>query len=696
VVVVFAVTEQQQVKQVRFVGNKAFITPDLENLIDVRPGELVDRFRINVARQAIENYYRSKNFAFAHVTVPERPLADGIVELRIVEGPRVTVRNIDFVGARSFSNDRLKEQIKTSTWFPIFKTGTLDFDILDQDVAALRRFYENKGFFDARVGRKLIFSPDQSEVQVNFVIDEGRRYTVDRVAFHGNTSVAGDRLREKLRLTEGRYYDAELLQRDVREIVRAYSPFGVIYQPGENVPPEYLRIDPKTVFHRDAGRVDLVYAVSEGKPFRTGRVLVKGNYKTQDKVILREMRVTPGQTYDSAELQDAQDRLRGTPYFGAVTMTPIGDDSEYRDVLVEVQEAKTASFNIGAGVNSNGGIGGNITYEQRNFDLGNLPARGEELLSDRSFTGAGQRFRITLEPGQRATNASVFFSEPYLFDQPYSFSNDLYLRDRDRLFYDEKRYGDRVTFGKRFDYVWSAALSVRGEGVEIDDIEDEDDRRNGQFVRAADVREQKGFSSLDSIGLQLRRDTTNRGPLPYRGTATTAGVEAFGLLGSDWSFQKYTLSFDGHQTLYEDLLERRTVLSVHGDLGFLNTFDDSPFFERFYAGGLGSVRGFKYRGISPRGGADEDPIGGAFVATASVELGFPIAGEMLRGVVFSDAGTVERNASIHTMRTSVGGGFRLTLPMFGQAPLAVDFAYPLVKDEEDETQLISFSFGFIQ
>src|SRR5262249_48887792 len=153
----------------------------------------------------------------------------------------------------------------------------------------------------------------------------------------------------------------------------------------------------------------------------------------------------------------------------------IGDDPKIRDVLVEVVEAKTASFGVGAGINSNGGLGGNITYEQRNFDITDFPESWTDIFSDRAFIGAGQHLRITLEPRTQGSNASVRFPEPWIFDQPYSFTAEGYWRDRTREHWDETRAGGRFTFGKRWNYIWSTALTLRGEDVDIHNIEDEDE-----------------------------------------------------------------------------------------------------------------------------------------------------------------------------------------------------------------------------
>jgi outer membrane protein insertion porin family len=139
------------------------------------------------------------------------------------------------------------------------------------------------------------------------------------------------------------------------------------------------------------------------------------------------------------------------------------------------------------------------------------------------------------------------------------------------------------------------------------------------------------------------------------------------------------------------LLDRRTILALHLDAGYIT--GDAPFFERFYGGGIGSIRGFEFRGVSPRSGPGDDRVGGDFALAGSAELGFPLVGEQLRGVVFSDFGTVEPDFEIGTFRSSVGAGFRLVIPFLGQTPIAVDFAVPLSKDEQDDTQIISFSLG---
>ncbi|MCS7033419.1 MAG: outer membrane protein assembly factor BamA [Phycisphaerae bacterium] len=689
VIVVFSVREQNQINSIVYRGNFRLDDQTLSSVVDLRVGEAVDPFRLALAKSAIENLYRSRNFPFAHVEIDQERLArTGDLVFKIVEGPNVRVRKVDFIGNNSFTADRLKSQIRTRHWIWILRPGTFDPEQVEDDVAALRRYYESKGFFDVRVGRKIIASPDNSEIQVTFLIEEGRRYVVERVTFKGNSAVSDTELRSRMKLLEGQTYDEEILRRDVREIVRAYSPFGFIYQP-QSTDPNFLQIgtanEPaKKIFRRDAGTVELVYDIREGKPFKLGRIIIKGNSRTQDKVILREMKMSPGELYNSGAVQDATERLRGTPFFSSVTMTPIGEDEFTRDLLVEVAEQRTASFNIGAGVNSNGGFGANITYEQRNFDIRNWPSSPRDIFNGNAFIGAGQSFRISLEPGSEISNASIRFREPYIFDQPFGFTVEGYARDRIREDYRDRRLGGRIALDHRFNDFWTGAVSLRAENVRIFDIEDKP-------IRADEILEEDGTHFLSSVGFRVTRDTTNRGFLPYRGTTTGVGVEFFGLLGGDYTFQRFVANWDAYFTLREDILDRRVILELHADAGYIT--GDAPFFERFYGGGIGSIRGFQFRGVSPRSGPADDRVGGDFLLTGTAQISFPLVGEQLRGVVFTDVGTVEEDFRLGTIRASVGAGIRLTLAFLGQTPVAIDLAYPLSKDDEDDTQIISFSLG---
>jgi outer membrane protein insertion porin family len=688
VVIVYVVTEQRTVRSVGVRGNDSgkVQTDSIMELVEIRPGQGIDNYRIALVRRSIEQLYQSKNFPYARVAIDSEALSErGELIFVITEGPNVVIRNIDFIGNHSFPEGELKKKVQSKVHIFLIRPGTLNEETLEDDVGALKQFYQGKGFFDVKVGRRVVMSPDQRRAQVEYVIDEGPRYRIEKITFVGNQQVSEAQFREDLKLLEGAYFDQEVVDRDVQKIVDNYAPTGMIYEPSSN-DPDFLTVEPQRRFRLEPGSIELVYAIDEGKPFELGNIEVRGNTRTQQKVVLREFRgLEPGELFNATEVRKGEDRTKATRLFDRVRVTPIGNDPEQRDLLVEVEESKTALLTFGAGISSNGGISGNATYTQRNFDIARWPDSFRSILNEDALVGAGQTFRVSLEPGTEVTQATLSWREPWLFDQPYSLQTDFFIRDRRRDEYREGRGGGKITFGKRFTDVYSASLSFRGEDVRIHSIEDKP-------VRAFEILDRNGNTTLTSIGITGRRDTTNIGPLAYEGTVTQVGWESYGGFGED-TFQKLTASFDWYQTLGSDLLDRRTVLALRLDTGYIT--GDSPFFERFYGGGLGSLRGFSFRGVSPRSGPADDAIGGEFSLLGSAEISFPVYTDTLRGVVFIDAGTVEEEVRLGTLRSAAGFGIRLTLPIIGQVPIAVDYAVPLTSDEEDEQQRISFSLGII-
>jgi outer membrane protein insertion porin family len=328
---------------------------------------------------------------------------------------------------------------------------------------------------------------------------------------------------------------------------------------------------------------------------------------------------------------------------------------------------------------------GNLVYNQSNFDIGNVPDDWRDTFSDRSFTGAGQGFRASFSPGTIYTSADLRFSEPWLFDQPYQFIEDLYLRDALREAYTDRRIGNEVTFGRKFNhYEDTVAVSLRTELARIYNVED-------PKLRSPQILENEGTHTLTAVGLSFQHDTTNPGFDIYRGETLTAGVEAFGALGGDYTFQRFAVGASRYFSLSNDMLDRHQVLAARVNAGFIT--GNSIFFERFYGGDIGSVRGFRYRGIGPRDGRGLDPVGGDFQVTGSLEYSFPIYQKMLRGVFFADAGDVENDVRFGVMRVAFGPGVKFTLPIFNGLPIAIYFGYPIVKSHNDDTQWISFQFG---
>jgi outer membrane protein insertion porin family len=266
------------------------------------------------------------------------------------------------------------------------------------------------------------------------------------------------------------------------------------------------------------------------------------------------------------------------------------------------------------------------------------------------------------------------------------FGADAYWRTYRRREYDERRGGGRLRLSPRFGRDWRTGISIRGEDVEISDLD------SPLSDRAPDYLAFEGHTTITSVGADIGYRKVDNPLIPANGFDVSASWESYGVLGGP-PFQKLTTSFNGFIPLYRDLTDRPTVLELRLDAGYL--YEDAPFFERFFAGGFGSVRGFRYRGISPRQGLDDDPVGGDFMMTGSLNLGFPLYGQSVRGVIFSDFGTVESDLEFGTIRTSAGFGFRFSFEGLGSIPIALDFGFPLNERPEDDEQIFSFSLGFI-
>ncbi len=677
VVVTFHVTEKPEIESVEFTGNKKFKAKDLFGEVDLAPGSPLDRYAVNRGRDNIERKYKEAGYYYAKVAVDEEVLKnERRVIYQVVEGPRVRVRKILFEGNVSYAPYRLKKEVKTKEYIWIFRTGEFDSERAEHDCADLRNFYRNEGYLDAQVSYRIETSEDRRDLMLVFVIDEGIRYHVESLKVVGNTVFDSDGILVPLKIQPGSPYVNEWVKADTKYVETEYGKIGYID----------ARCNPEWVYSDTKGLIRVTLQIKEGGQFHIGRIVVRGNEKTQDKVVRRELRFYPEELYDTTKTKTAEQRLMETRLFNEATITPVGDAEGVRDALVKVDETETTTFLIGVGVTSNDGVVGSLSVENRNFDIADRPRSATEFFRGKAFKGAGQIMRLQFEPGTELTRLRVDFREPYLLDQPVSFGWGFYLFTRGRDAYTEERIGTQISFGKRFEKGilrgWAGEVAFRVEGVDIGDVDWDD---------AKDIRAMEGDHFLTSIKGTLVRDTTDSRFMPTTGSRLSVSWEQVGAMGGDYSFGKLLVSDAWHKTLRTDVLDRKSVLTVHGRMGQI--FGDAPVFEKFFGGGIGSVRGFEFRGISPRAGLHDDRIGGDFMFVTGAEYNFPVYGKTLRGVAFTDMGTVESDFGIRSWRMAVGVGARVVVKWFGPVPMAFDFSIPITRDDEDDTQVFQFSFG---
>lgn len=674
---VFVVKERPYVRSIEFNGNHKFKSSDLLNEIDLSVGSAISEFLVDQARDAIERKYHGAGYGYATVQVDEAALRDERrVVFNISEGQRVKVRKIIFEGNTAYTPFELQSHIETATYLWVFRTGQFDNETAQRDAASIKKFYNDRGYLNAQVGYRTDIQGD-GDLTVIFEIQEGEIQRIAEIKLEGNTVFDTNRLMEMMRLKVDAPLDADILADDRKKILDEYGAIGYIY----------AEVNSSHVFADEVDKVILTIRIVEHEQYRFGRIAIRGNRNTQDKVIRRELRFYPEEYYNAVEAKKAEQRLVETRLFKEATITPQGEQPGVRDALVDVAEDQTTSIIFGVGVTSNSGLTGSIMFEQRNFDLFDWPRTGSEFFKGRAFRGAGQTLRMQIEPGTEVNRGTLEFREPYLFDKELGYNMALYLFQRDRGPWDEQRIGFTNSIDKRiregFMKGWAVEGALRLEGIEIDDVE---------WLSAKDIEDEKGSSFLTSLKGGLVHDNTDSRWMPSKGHRYRFAWEQAGALGGDHSFSKMTNEFDQYFTVYRDRMDRKHIVQLGASMG--NIFGDAPMFERFYGGGIGSMRGFAFRGVTPRDGIREDEIGGDFMLLANAQYSFPMFGKDVRGVTFLDMGTVERDVEITDWRAAVGFGTRIYIKYFGPVPLAFDFAWPISKNDDDDTQVFSFSFGW--
>ncbi len=591
------------------------------------------------------------------------------------------IRQIVFEGNNTIADRELKRQIDTKPAFWIFRTGEFDENRVDTDTARLQNHYRDHGFLDARATYRRELSEDGLDLTIVFEIEEGVRYTVEKIEFRGNTVFTADELRGMMVSRAYEPVKRRQVNADVRAIQTRYGELGYIYATVRAI----------RVFSDTPGLVRITVEIKEDDQFRVGRVIVSGNARTKDKVIRRALNLyPPDDLFNLSEAKEAERRLLETRIFSSARVYPIGDAPDVRDVVIDVTEAeKVGDFLFGGGVTSNSGLVGNIVLDLQNFDLFDWPRSWSELRKFRAFFGGGQRLRLELQPGTVVSRFRLDFTEPYLFDKPLRFDFSAFLFGRGRDGYVEGRAGASISFGKRFERGrlrgWFGEVALRVENVNVQASADQAPRVD-LFV-SNEIRRDEGSNLMTSLKGTLVRDRTDNRFVPTSGDRLRLGYQQFGVLGGDHAFGKLTAGYKWYKTLKTDLLERKSVLQLRADGGVI--VGDAPVFERFFAGGTGSIRGFKFRGVGERDGIDENNIGGDFLLLLGGEYSFPLIGDNVRGLFFLDTGTVGSG----TLRASIGAGVRFTIQLFGPVPLELDLSIPVLSGPDDEEQVFSFLIG---
>ena len=716
VVVTYIVQGKPRLTDIKIQGNKKLSTSKIKKKITSKIGEPLDERKLFTDSQAIQQLYQKSGYPrteVKYVVNIDENTGRGTAVFEITESPKIKISSVEFVGATAFTEKELRKQIKTrDRWWLSWLTGSGVFkdEQFEEDRLKLAEFYRDRGYIDFEIKDVQFENPTPQEMIIRFHVYEGRQYKVGKITFIGTTMMPTNavspkfdpgpapasgperkawsdsmRLHRTFVMKEGDIFRPKLLAKDIEAVEDFYGIKGhidVVTSTGN------LRV--KRIANTETGTMDLEFQVSEGQPSYIEKIEIRGNSKTKDKVIRRELAVSPGEIFNMVGVKLSKRRLEGLRFFtpGKVDLRPEPTEIPNRkDLVVSVEETTTGNMTVGAGFSSVDSLVGFVELTQGNFDLFNPP----------NFTGGGQKFRLRVQLGTERQDFIVSFEEPWFLDRKLALGVELYhseknYQSQDDL-YDEVRTGARFSLTRALgsDFlIGSVSYNLENVGILVEDsVKPRIVRPPGappMVVRGApdDILKEDGYTLLSRVGASLAWDTRNSTFLPDAGQRTDLfGEIASGVLGSERDFYKLQLT----TAWYFRGFAKGHVLELVGRTGVADGLagDEVPFYERYYLGGLYSLRGFEYRDISPREPGFDEPIGGNTFWFGSAEYSIPIIKKEgvggVRFAFFYDIGSVRSDAYDYTFvdySDNWGVGLRLELPI---GPLRLDYGIPINHDE---------------
>jgi outer membrane protein insertion porin family len=659
--VVFEVTEKPMLREIRFTGNDVFDNKDIQDQIGLKPFSVIKPGFIKEAEAKIVKMYHDKGYYDVKVTANMLDLPSGErgVHFKITEGDKVFIETITFNGNKAFDADTLRDQMTTKEegWFSwLTDDNLLDRAKIDQDREKLTDFYYNNGYLNARIGEPDV-TREKGGLNVAFNIVEGPRYKVGAVQVTGEMIIPQADVMKGLKINAGDWFNRSNLRADLAFLHDLYADKGYAY----------VEARPRVREDREKKQVNITYNVKKGRKVWFERIVITGNDRTRDRVIRRELSVVEGDLFSSRALRNSNMRLRKLNFFEDVHIsTKQGTSPDKMDLKVNVKEKRTGQFNVGAGYS---------TVDKLMF-MGSI--------TEANLFGRGQRLELKGSLGGKSTRYTLSFTEPWLFDRPISAGADIYDWRREYTSYDKESIGGRIRFG--FPTPFNATrfyAYYKYEDATVSNVSENS---------ATIIKDQEGNHITSSVKFIIRRDTRNHSFNTTHGSDNSLGVEyAGGFLGGTNSFVKATAESGWYFPLFWD-----TVFVTHGKLGWVTSHGDGtlPIYERFFLGGINTLRGFDYLSVGPKDPATGDVIGGERMALLNLEFRFPLVKKAgLVGLLFYDTGnswTQDDGYEFSDLRSSVGGGIRWFSPI---GPLRLEYGYVLDPEPGEADSNWEFTIG---
>ena len=705
-VLTYAVKEKPYVRELKVQGASQVSREKVEAALGVTPRTILDRAKVAEGVEKVRKLYSDQGYVNAAVdfAVTVEANNQAVVALDIVEGGRLLIKRISFEGNKAFSAGDLKDQIATKEeWLFSFITnrGVLDRDMLTNDVAMLSQHYNDNGYVEHKVDDPVILRA-RDGLEVVFRIHEGPQYRVGKVEIGGDLIQDGRQMLKSVKLTTGQIFRGSRLREDITTLSEMYSNKGFAF----------VQVDPVTNIDQTQKNVSVALVITKGPPVYFNRVLVAGNTKTRDKVVRREMQAGEQELFSGTKITQSRNALQRSGYFEDVQVTTKKTGQpDTVDVLVDVKEGPTGTFQIGGGYSSGDGFLFNANISEKN-----LLGRGQGVNANFSLGSSRQDFILNI-------------NDPYFLDSKVGVGLDGFKTKREYTDFDERKVGFGINtsyplkdfrmpfFGRPrsernlgSDELASNATPtmwdyMRG-GVSYDLTHENIDGVSDSASES--IKSEAGKSLTSSVTPGLSYDSRDHFFAPTEGIKSAFSIKMAGL-GGDTRFIKSDVSGRWHYPLLKDpKWGGNWVLALGGQVGYGvgmaerdNGTKDLPLFERYFLGGINSVRGFAERSLGTRAPSkcDEDGlnckstevIGGQKALVLNSEILFPVMEQYgVRGVAFFDMGNAFEDFSFGELRKSVGAGVRWMSP-FG--PLRVELGFPLNKKPDDETSVLGFSIG---
>lgn len=690
---ILTLAERVQVIGVAFEGNARISSRRLEERVGINAGSKVTQADAATAERQIVAVYHAAGYPSVLVKggIVERTPGQRQLVFHVQEGPEAWVEAIEFEGNQGVPGKALRGVMESSTrgWISWIWPGWFNDEAFHEDIGRVEKAYRDRGYLDAKVSGQSVFSEDMRRVRLHVVIQEGALYRVKEVQFEGNTLFRNSELLAATPIVVGGPYRPDDLAAAAVAISELYANQGYW---DVTAPKGNLRIE--DVIPAQGTDVTLKFRITEVGPVFVRRIEIRGLSKTKEDVVRRDLTFYPEEIAAASKFRESEQVLANTGYFVAeppkkpVQIELAPQEGPLRDAIVRVEEGPTGRFLVTAGVGSDTGLLGGVTIEEANFDISHWPGSWNDVWEGNAFRGAGQRMSIVLQAGTKRSFYAISWENPSINNSDRGVGTMLYSRGTTRAdgeFF-ETRTGANVTLTEHLWKFVRRYVTVGYEFITVDDV-----RKKSPDV----LTDAKGTHSKPYVRAGAAVDRRDSRFMPTEGYE--AGVEAE-LSAGDAHAVKVTAQGEKYWTIAQDHGLHKQVLGVRGRIGLAQSYSgDLPVYERFYAGGFSSLRGFAFEGVSP---AEKGRlVGGDSLLTGTVEYSVPVTkDDRLRFLTFCDAGTVGQHvgdvvSSLSEPRASLGIGIRWQAPFLGPATIEVDLAAPILKQSQDKTQIISFSLG---